>query len=146
MIIKLVGQMRSQLHCFKKLASVMSPVLTIIFQASLRQCLIPIDWKSANTVPIFKKGERCNSSDYRPVSLTCICSKLLEYIIYSDISLHLKKYDILYEEQYGFQMNRSCETQLLSTVNDITDNLDAVRQIDVMLLDFSKAFDMVAHM
>ena len=75
------------------------------------------------------------------MSLTCICSKLLEHIIYSHIFLHLKKYDILCEEQHGFQMNRSCETQLLSTVNDIAENLDAGRQINVMLLDFSKALE-----
>ena len=79
------------------------------------------------------------------MSITCICSKLLEHIIYSHISLHLKKYDILCEEQHGFRTNRSCETQLISTVNDIAENLDAGKQTDVILLDFSKAFDRVAH-
>ena len=86
----------------KKLATFISPVLTIIFHASLHQGLIPIYWKSANIVPIFKEGERCNPSNYRSVSLICICSKLLEHIIYSHIFLHLKKYDILCEEQHGF--------------------------------------------
>ena len=130
----------------KKLATVISPVLTRIFQASLHQCLIPMDWKSANVVPVFKKGERSIPSNYRPVSLTCICSKLLEHIIYSHIFLHLKKYDILCEEQHGFRANRSCETQLISTVNDIAENMDAGKQTDVILLDFSKAFDRVSHM
>ena len=129
----------------KRLATIISPILTLIFQASLHQCLIPTDWKTANIVPIFKKGERHNPSNYRPVSITCICSKLLEHIIYSHISLHLKKYDILCEEQHGFRTNRSCETQLISTVNDIAENLDARKQTDVILLDFSKAFDKVAH-
>ena len=78
----------------KRLATVISPILTMIFQASFHQCLIPMDWKSANIVPTFKKGERHNPSNYRPVSLTCICSKLLEHIIYSHIFLHLKKYNI----------------------------------------------------
>ena len=78
------------------------------------------------------------------MSLTCISSKPLEHIIIIIFS-HLKKYDVLCEEQNGFQMKRSCETQLLSTVNDIAENLDAGKQIDVMLLDFSKAFDRVAH-
>ena len=105
-----------------------------------------MDWKSANIVPIFKKGERHNPSNYRPVSLTCICSKLLEHIIYSHIFLYLKKYNILCEEQHGFRMNRSCETQLIATVNDIAENLDTGKQTDVILLDFSKAFDKVAHM
>ena len=130
----------------KKLATVISPVLTRIFQASLHQCLIPMDWKSANVVPVFKKGERSIPSNYRPVSLTCICSKLLEHIIYSHIFLHLKKYDILCEEKHGFRANRSCETQLIPTVNDIAKNMDAGKQTDVILLDFSKAFDRVSHM
>ena len=87
----------------KKLATVISPALTRIFQASLHQCLIPMDWKSANVVPVFKKGERSISSNYRPVSLTCICSKLLEHIIYSHIFLHLKKYDILVKNSMDFE-------------------------------------------
>ena len=79
------------------------------------------------------------------MSLTCICSKLLEHIIYSHF-LHLKKYDILCEEQHGFRANRSCETQLISTVNDIAENMDVGKQTDVILLNFSKAFDRVTHM
>ena len=105
-----------------------------------------MDWKSANVVPVFKKVERSIPSNYRPVSLTCICSKLLEHIIYSHIFLHLKKYDILCEEQHGFRANRSCERQLISAVNDIAENMDAGKQTDVILLDFSKAFDRVSHM
>ena len=115
----------------------------MIFQASLHQSVIPIDWKLARVVPIFKKGERHNPGNYRPVSLTCICCKLL---IYSHIFSHLKKYDILCEQQHGFRAKRSCETQLLSTINDIAVNLDEGKQTDVILLDFSNAFDRVAHM
>ena len=59
---------------------------------------------------------------------------------------HLKKYDILCEQQHGFRAKRSCETQLLSTINDIAVNLDEGKQTDVILLDFSKAFDRNAHM
>ena len=66
----------------------------MIFEASIHQSVIPIVWKLARVVPIFKKGERHNPGNYRPVSLTCICSKLLEHIIYSHIFSHLKKYDI----------------------------------------------------
>ena len=131
----------------KRLAIEISPVLAMIFQASLHQSVIPIDWKLAGVVQIFKKGERHNPGNYRPVSLTCICSKLLEHIIYSHIFSHLKKYDILCEQQHGFRAKRSCETQLLSTIiNDIAVNLDEGKQTDVILLDFSKTFDRVAHM
>ena len=62
----------------KNLAPIIAPALTIIFQASIRQSLIPAEWKTANIVPLFKKGDRTDPSNYRPVSLTCICSKLLD--------------------------------------------------------------------
>ena len=129
----------------KHLASVIAPALTLIFQASLCQSLIPIEWKTANIVPLFKKGNRSDPNNYRPVSLTCIYSKLLEHIVYSHIFLHLKKYNILTEEQHGFRQNRSCETQLIATVNDLAEGLNTGNQTDVILLDFSKAFDKVPH-
>ena len=67
--------------------------------------------------------------------------------IYSVLAyfLHLKKYKILTEEQHGFRQNRSCKTQLIATVNDLAENLNTGNQTDVILLDFSKAFDKVPH-
>ena len=126
----------------KRLSTSVSPALT---QASLHQYKIPMEWKTANIVPVFKKGDRSNPGNYRPVSLTSVCSKLLEHVIYSHIFLHLKKYNILCEEQHGFQQNRSCETQLIGTVNDIAENMNAGKETDVILQDFAKAFDKVPH-
>ena len=83
--------------------------------------------------------------NYRPVSLTCICSKLLEHIVYSHIFSHITKYNILTEEQHGFRQYRSCETQLIATANDLAENLNCGNQTDVILLDFTKAFDKVPH-
>ena len=91
----------------KNLAKTLAPPLTIIFRASLSQSTIPSQWKIANIVPIFKKGNRSNPGNYRPVSLTCIYSKLLEHIIYWHIFSHLTKHNILTEEQYGFRQYRS---------------------------------------
>ena len=129
----------------KKLSVPISPALTLIFQASLHQCKIPTEWKIANIVPVFKKGDRSNPGNYRPVSLTCVCGKILEHVIYSHIFSHLKRYNILCDEQHGFQQNRSCETQLIGTVNEIAENMNEGKQTDVILLDFAKAFDKVPH-
>ena len=115
------------------------------FRASLSQSAIPSQWKIANIVPIFKKGNRSNPGNYRPVSLTCICSKLLEHIIHSHIFSHLTKHNILTEEQHGFRQCRYCETQLITTVHDLAENLNCGNQTDVILLDFTKAFDKVPH-
>jgi hypothetical protein len=61
------------------------PILTKIYQQSINTGLIPEDWKHANIVPIFKKGDRSKPSNYRPVSLTPVASKILEHIIVSQI-------------------------------------------------------------
>ena len=129
----------------KEVANQIAPALSIVFQESLDQgCSLDI-WKTAAVVPIYKKGSRTNPSNYRPVSLTCICSKILEHIVHSVISKHLEHYQILSDEQHGFRKGRSCESQLITTVNDFEECLNQRRQCNIILLDFSKAFDRVPH-
>ena len=106
---------------------------------------ISADWKQANVVPIFKNSDRTQCNIYRPLSLTYICSKLLEHILYSHIYSHLSQYNILCDEQHGFHHARSCESQLLLTINNLAVNLNNGGQTDVIMLDFTKAFDKVSH-
>ncbi|KAI8510225.1 DTW domain-containing protein 2 [Branchiostoma belcheri] len=129
----------------KLTASEIAPVLTNIFQHSLNTAEIPKDWRDANICAIFKKGDRAVPSNYRPVSLTCISCKLLEHIIYSQIMKHLESYSILTDYQHGFRAKRSTETQLILTVHDIAGALNSKRQVDLAILDFTKAFDKVPH-
>ena len=81
--------------------------------------ILPNDWLSANITPIFKKGDRTNPSNYRPISLTAICCKIMEHIVYHSIMEHLQNYNILYNYQYGFRQGHSSETQLITVVEDI---------------------------
>ena len=74
----------------KLIAHQITPTLKVIFQTSLDKSCLPEDWKCANVVPIFKKKDRSSPTNYRPVLLTSICCKVLEHIIYSNISQHLK--------------------------------------------------------
>lgn len=134
-----------QSRFLKETADELAPALTIIFQASINQMCIPDDWRHANVVPIYKKGDRSLASNYRPVSLTSICSKVLEHIVHSHIISHLEFHDILSDYQHGFRKRRSCESQLIMTINDLAKGLDGGKQIDAILLDFSKAFDKVSH-
>ena len=120
-------------------------MLALIFNASFRQGKLPTDWKIAFVTPVFKKGLRTDPTNYRPISLTCICCKVFEHIVVSAISSHVNLYNVICKEQHGFQKNHSCETQLLETVQDLTSSLNAGNQIDLLLLDFSKAFDKVSH-
>ena len=96
-------------------------------------------------VPIFKKGNKSDPCNYRPVSLRCICCKILEHIAYSSISSHLTSFNVLCNEQHGFCHKRSCETQLINTVNDLSKCFYQNGQCHILLLDFSKAFDKVPH-
>ena len=132
-------------NLLKICAEEIADVYTLLFQASLDQGCLPSDWKRANIVPIFKKGDRGRVENYRPISLTSVTSKILEHIIHSSIMDHLDQYSLLNQFQHGFRQNRSCETQLITTVRDFTDCLNEKQQIDAVLLDFSKAFDKVDH-
>ena len=79
------------------------------------------------------------------MSLTAICCKLLEHIITSNIRKHLSQNKILHDSQHGFRSKRSCETQLVISIQDLAKSLADGNQIDIILLYFSKAFDKVPH-
>ena len=129
----------------KECASSIAPILTIIYRKSISTGQLPDDWLTANVTPLFKKGNRSDPSNYRPVSLTSIPCKLLEHIIHSNVMAHLEDYGYLNDKQHGFRKGRSCETQLALAVNDIARVLDDKGQVDVIIMDFSKAFDTVPH-
>ena len=130
----------------KDLAEELAPILTKIFQKTLSGGEVPLDWCSANVTAIFKKGDRFTASNYRPVSLTSLCCKLQEHIIVSSIMKHLEHYKIMTDCQvHGFRAQRSCETQLVTLCNELAISLDKPTQTDMVILDFSKAFDRVPH-
>ena len=129
----------------KELRDILAPVIQVIFQVSLDSGKVPSDWNNANVCPIFKKGEKCEPANYRPISLTCVLCKLLEHIVASNVVGHLDTNDILYDLQHGFRSKRSCETQLVMLLEDLLRNTTEGKQTDLILLDFSKAFDKVNH-
>ena len=126
-------------------AKEIGPVLSFIFNQSLISGEIPKDWLDANVVPLHKKGRRDMADNYRPVSLTCIASKIIEHIIYSSVANHLESNKILTPSQHGFRPGHSCETQLISAVNDWSKTINDGDRVDIAILDFSKAFDSVPH-
>ena len=111
-------------YFLKECSLEIAPILTLISSALYVQRSMVDEWKTANIIPIFKKGDRTNTGNYRPISLTSISSKLLVHIIYSSIFSHLKDYNIPHEEQHGFQAGKSCETQLIITINDFVNCLN----------------------
>ena len=129
----------------KECASSIAPILTVIYQKSISTGELPEDWLQANVTPLFKKGNRSEPANYRPVSLTSIPCKLLEHIVHSNIMSHLEDHDFITDKQHGFRRGRSCETQLALTIDDLTRILNVKGQADVIIMDFSKAFDTVPH-
>ena len=126
-------------------AEEIAPALTLLYNRSLESGEVPSAWRHALVQPVFKKGDRTVPGNYRPISLTSVCGKLLEHVIRSAITQHFDQHAILADAQHGFRKSRSCETQLILTVDDLASSLDGGGQTDVILLDFSKAFDKVPH-
>ena len=117
--------------------------LAHLFNLSLRTGKMPTLWKSANITPIHKGDSRELVTNYRSISLLPIPAKCLERIVHSVIYDHVSPF--LSGWQHGFVKGRSCETQLISTHHQWATALDQGRQVDVVFLDFSKAFDKVNH-
>ena len=129
----------------KEMAEEISSPITEIFKRSFNSGVLPRNWLQAVITPIFKKGDRTDPSNYRPVSLTSIICKILEIIIITHIIKHLKANDLSCKQQHGFQAGNSVTTNLLEAMNVWTEALMHNIPIDILYLDYAKAFDTVPH-
>ncbi|CAM5083381.1 unnamed protein product [Natator depressus] len=129
----------------KELADVIAELLAIIFENSWRSGEVPDDWKKANVVPIFKKGKKEDPGNYRPVSLTSVPGKIMEQVLKESILKHLEERKVIRNSQHGFTKGKSCRTNLIAFYDEITGSVDEGKAVDMLFLDFSKAFDTVSH-
>ena len=111
-------------------------LFSLIFDQSLQTGKLSDDWEEANVTPVFKKGDWHSPANYKPISLTCVCAKLLKHIICKQIMSHLSENKILTPVQDGFRSKHSCESQLLITTDEFIQNFESKTQTDVVL-DFS---------
>ena len=111
--------------------------LEIIFRAYLNHGKFPEEWKKANVVPVFKKGDKQCVKNYRPVSLLPICSKIFERIIYNNTYNYLVDNNLISQNQSGFKRGDSCINQLISITHDILNSLDEGLEVRVVFLDIS---------
>ena len=123
----------------------MAVVLTNFFHQSLSTGQLIQVWMRAWIWPIFKKGSRCQPENFRPVSQTCITCKLFEHILCFHSSRHLHWQRILMPFNHGFLGCHPCESQPLVTTHDVLQRADRGEQVDVAILNYSKAFDTVPH-
>ena len=110
-------------HFLKSCAQSVSLPLVLIFQRSLSEGALPVEWRIAKVVPIFKKGQKSEPLNYRPVSLTSTCCKVLERILSNHIKEFLQDNGILNARQFGFRSGMCAEDQLLLTYADVVAEL-----------------------
>ena len=116
-----------------------------VFNLSLEKGIVPAEYKEANITPLFKKGSRNKPENYRPVSLTSVVCKLLETLIRDHMVEFLVKHKLINTSQHGFLKARSSLTNLLCFLEEMTKWVDDGSPVDIVYLDFQKAFDKVPH-
>lgn len=129
----------------KNCAPELAPVLSKLFNISFANNTVPAEWKKAQVVAVPKKGSKQDPSNYRPISLLPIISKVMESIISDNIRKHLDKNHLLGDTQYGFREKRSTIDMLAYITQWWNDCLDTQREVRVIALDIKKAFDRVWH-
>ena len=138
---KALGSDELHLRVLKELATELGPIFAHLFKQSIDSGEITKERTLANISPLFKKDDRSLACNYRPISLTCVPCKLLEYIICSNIMSH----KLLSDKQHAFRKWHSCETQLATVINDWARLLDNKGQVDTFILDSEKAFGTAPH-
>ena len=131
----------------RSLAEELSPTLANLFNESLSDCTVPCLYKIANVTPILKEGNPGSTTNYRPVSLLPICSKLLERFVFLQCRAYFWKFPTLGlpPEQFAYRRGHSCEDLLSIVINDWHKAMDAGKVTGVLFIDVRKAFDSVSH-
>ena len=127
----------------RELADIVARLLSIIFEKSRRLGGIPEDCKKANVIPIYTKGLKEDPGNYMPISLTSVPGKVMERILLGDITSQMKH--MTGKSQHRFTRGKSCLTNLIAFYNKVTCLVDVGRAVDIVDLDFSKAFNMVSY-
>jgi len=123
----------------------MIPYQVRLLGMRINNVTIPRHWKKAIVVPVHKGGDHSVVRNYRPISLTSVVCKQMEYVIAGYIWQVWEDRDWLYKGQHGFRPGYSCENQIITVCQDISDSLAEATRLDVIIVDFSKAFDLVPH-
>lgn len=129
----------------KNCAAALCVPLCHIFDSSMKDNVLPKSWKRAYVTPVFKKGANCDPNNYRPISLTSTCCKLMEKIVNTEILNYLTLNNLLTLHQHGFLNKKSTITNLLEATHDWSLSMEAKTSSHVIYFDLAKAFDSVSH-
>ena len=117
----------------------------MLYNQSLQSGQLPLDWKCANTIPVFKRVVKSEASNYRPISLTSQIIKILKSIICDSIYKLIADHNLIHPHQHGFVSRKSCLTNLLKSFQDWIHSVDEGFGVDIIYLDYKKALDSVPH-
>ena len=128
-------------ECSRELAG---PV-TQLFSLSFRRGVVPMLWKVASVVPVFKKPPKSNPCNYRPVSLLPLLSKAMESVVNHQLVAYLERYHLLPDSQYGFRQGRGTADVLTTLQNEWTRTVASGGCVPIVAVDIAGAFDRVSH-
>ena len=129
----------------KVVTFVIAPYLNLFLNFVFTEGIFPSNCKVARVVPIYKTGAKDDMNNYRPISILTCFSKIIEKILYARLYKFLKKHNIIYENQYGFQSNVSTVLAMLDVVTSCYDNINESCYTASSFVDLGKAFDTVSH-
>ena len=129
------------------IADMISLPLSILFQKSLNEGILPSQWLKACITAIHQKGSKINPENYIPISITSIVCKIMESIVRDKVVSHMEFNDLFSNNQHGFVPHRNCMTNLLTCMELWTKMVEKGLPIDIIYIytDFAKSFDPVPH-
>ena len=130
---------------FDKIIDLILPCLTRLCNLSFQKSIFPQCMKIAKVTPLYKSGERCLASNYRPISILPFLSKLLEKLFLTRLQSFIDNNNVITEHQYGFQKNRSTSLAVVDYYESVTNGLKNGKCVVSLSLDLSKAFDSIPH-
>jgi len=142
---KSIGLGGIQPRVLRELAEELANPLSIIYEQSYLTGEVPDGWRIASVTHVYKKGQKDDSGNYRPVSLTSVVGKIMEQLILSALIRHVQDNQGIRPNQHGFMKGKSCLTNLVSFYDQVTCLVDEGKAVDDVYLDFSKAFDTAPH-
>ena len=142
---KSVGVDGISVFVLKSCALEIAHIVTHLINKSLCDGKFPTRWKLSKVIPLFKGGDKNSPHDYRPISILCTLSKVLERVVHKQLNVYLDRHNVLSDAQSGFRPKHSTTSTLIHVTDQWFDALDKKKYTGVVFVDLKKAFDTVDH-